>query len=855
MKPKRLAFLGAIAVAVALAAAGSALAAGPTPQFDSVHAYGVGVSPHDVAIGDLDLDGTNDLVVVNAGSDTVSVLLLDPDGSVRLHVDYPAGDSPRSVAIGDLDGDPFPELAVANYGFPASGSVTVLDTAGGGLFTSAVDYPFPRLSSSEGIHPLSIAIGDLDADGASDIAVASDFQTVAILYQRGMAFNDGLTVLEGLFNPSSVAIGDVNGDGVDDLAATLSGAGTVAVWHGGTGGLTKTEYATGSNPSSVAIGDVSGDGRADLVVANRFPHNVSVLLADPAGGFQPKFDLPAGGSPWSVAIGDLNADGFPEIVTANASNPGGGVSVLPGTGGGAFQAAIDVPIGGTHYSLAIGDVNGDFVPDVATTEVIGGVVEVLHNTTVNTQAGSNVRVVPPDPRTGGTPVTITFANVVAGGTTTMVSSPTGPPPPPGFLVQGSYYELATTAQFDFAEICFAYSGPPTPSIVHWVAGIPVIEPITRDTGTEICAVVTSFSPFALVVPAVGDDTTAPVVSCGSADGVWHAGDVSIDCTAQDDGSGLADPADAAFSLSTSVPAGTEDGDVSTGYRVVCDVAGNCATAGPIAGNKIDRKAPTLSLPADMTVNATSPAGATVSFSPSALDGADPDPAVSCTPSSGSVFALGTTTVECSATDHVGNESAGSFAVTVLEAATPTCDGKVATIVGTPGPTEIRGTSGNDVIVDLDGDNIVRGRGGSDTVCTGDGNDQVHLGAGADTVIDTGGTNTIEGGAGGDVITTGTGADTVNAGLGADAITDAGGDNTLEGGAGADAITTGAGDDTINAGAGADTINAGEGDNTVNGQAGDDTITTGDANDTIDGGLGFDRCTPGGGFNAVSRCEA
>src|SRR5207253_7514706 len=52
---------------------------------------------------------------------------------------------------------------------------------------------------------------------------------------------------------------------------------------------------------------------------------------------------------------------------------------------------------------------------------------------------------------------------------------------------------------------------------------------------------------------------------------------------------------------------------------------------------------------------------------SASDGADPHPSVSCTPGSGSRFAIGTTTVACTATDHVGNTSNGSFKVTVLGA--------------------------------------------------------------------------------------------------------------------------------------------------------------------------------------------
>jgi hypothetical protein len=57
----------------------------------------------------------------------------------------------------------------------------------------------------------------------------------------------------------------------------------------------------------------------------------------------------------------------------------------------------------------------------------------------------------------------------------------------------------------------------------------------------------------------------------------------------------------------------------------------------------------------------------VSYSAPASDGADPNPNVSCTPASGSVFPIGATSVACTATDHVGNTAAGSFTVTVLGA--------------------------------------------------------------------------------------------------------------------------------------------------------------------------------------------
>ena len=95
-------------------------------------------------------------------------------------------------------------------------------------------------------------------------------------------------------------------------------------------------------------------------------------------------------------------------------------------------------------------------------------------------------------------------------------------------------------------------------------------------------------------PAPGEDATPPHVSCGAADGAWHGSDVTIVCTASDLGSGLANAANASFNLTTHVPVGTETANAVTDSRQVCDNAGNCTTAGPFTGNKVDKKAPTVS---------------------------------------------------------------------------------------------------------------------------------------------------------------------------------------------------------------------------------------------------------------------
>ncbi len=81
--------------------------------------------------------------------------------------------------------------------------------------------------------------------------------------------------------------------------------------------------------------------------------------------------------------------------------------------------------------------------------------------------------------------------------------------------------------------------------------------------------------------------------------------------------------------------------------------------------RIDTTAPVLALPEDITVTATGPSGAVVTYSATATDNGGSVP-VTCFPPSGSIFAIGTTTVNCTATDAAGNDATGSFTVTVVE---------------------------------------------------------------------------------------------------------------------------------------------------------------------------------------------
>jgi streptogramin lyase len=95
--------------------------------------------------------------------------------------------------------------------------------------------------------------------------------------------------------------------------------------------------------------------------------------------------------------------------------------------------------------------------------------------------------------------------------------------------------------------------------------------------------------------------------------------------------------------------------------------------GRIQAVAADTTPPTISVPAPITADATSPSGAVVTYPVSATDPDDAVASLNCVPASGSTFPIGTTTVNCSATDTNGNTSTASFTVHVKGAAEQLAD--------------------------------------------------------------------------------------------------------------------------------------------------------------------------------------
>ncbi len=203
-------------------------------------------------------------------------------------------------------------------------------------------------------------------------ASATLLQTVHANPSGTLTAAAGSPITVGMF-PVSSAVGDFNGDGIQDVAIAndgINGSNLTILLGNGAGGFsvaTGSPIAVGS-ADSVAVGDFNGDGIQDLASANFGNNNVTVLLGNGTGGFSaaPGSPFAVGTAPFSVAVGDFNGDGIPDLAAANATS--NNVTVLLGNGAGGFNAAAGSPfaVGTNPRSLAVGDFNGDGKADIAT---------------------------------------------------------------------------------------------------------------------------------------------------------------------------------------------------------------------------------------------------------------------------------------------------------------------------------------------------------------------------------------------------------------------------------------------------------------------------------------------------------
>jgi hypothetical protein len=220
-------------------------------------------------VGDFNGDAVPDLAVVSDYPRGVSILLGNGDGSFQAARDVTVEDIPYSVAVGDFNGDGVPDLALAVHDTTDIGRLSVFLGNGDGSFRTTGSF-------AVGSFPIFVAVGDFNADGALDVAVAnSNNHSVSVLLGNGDGSFQAARNFAALYAPQSVAVGDLDGDGVLDLAVATGSSVSVLLGTGDGSFQTALKFAPPGGANSVAVGDFNADGLLDVAATGS---SLSILI-------------------------------------------------------------------------------------------------------------------------------------------------------------------------------------------------------------------------------------------------------------------------------------------------------------------------------------------------------------------------------------------------------------------------------------------------------------------------------------------------------------------------------------------------------------------------------------------------
>jgi len=332
-----------------------------------------------IATGDFNHDGNLDFAVYMGGGGSrtnyLDVYLGDGTGGFTYSNSYSVGSTGSvglndGVTAADVNGDGKLDLLGINSG---DNSVTVLLGNGDGTFQTGALYTACNVTYC---YPLAITVADFNKDGHPDVALADAVGGIDILLNKGNgtfqapvlyaapACSSGANPCYGgnPYGEATIASAYLNGDKDLDLVITANSGVWVYLGNGNGTFKTPVNYSF-PNANSLVIADVNGDKKLDLIATDFFNNSVWILLGKGNGTFEPGMAYTTDWFPQALVVVDFNGDGLLDLAMGSDSGPD--ITLAFGNGDGTFRAGGNYNNGDWIGQVAA-DFNGDGNPDVMT---------------------------------------------------------------------------------------------------------------------------------------------------------------------------------------------------------------------------------------------------------------------------------------------------------------------------------------------------------------------------------------------------------------------------------------------------------------------------------------------------------